>query len=297
MIPSFLTAILWSISAVCATRSTRYLGGALANLTRLFLGTILLALWAHLFGMGLRGAGLWFFVLSGLAGFGLGDVAGYEALPRLGSRLGILIMQCVAAPIGALIEWLWLGTTLSPVQIFCGLLILAGVAIALAPKDHLQIERKCLVSGIVFGLVAALGQALGAVLSRKAYQVAALAGQSIDGGTAAYQRILGGLGVAALFFVVIQAQTKESKARSPGAWGAAWPWIIFNVLAGPTVGVSCYQWALATTPSGIVLPIVATTPLVIIPFSYKVEGDRPGVRSLIGGAIAVAGAVALTLVR
>lgn len=297
MIPSFLTAILWSMSAVCATRSTRYLGGALANLTRLFLGTILLALWAHLFGQGLSGAGLWFFVLSGLAGFGLGDVAGYEALPRLGSRLAILIMQCVAAPIGALIEWLWLGTTLSTVQIACGLLILAGVVIALAPKDHLHIERKRLVSGVVCGLVAAFGQALGAVLSRKAYQVAAVAGQSIDGGTAAYQRILGGLGVAALFFIVIQAQTRESEARPPGAWGAAWPWIIFNVLAGPTIGVSCYQWALATTPSGIVLPIVATTPLLIIPFAYKVEGDRPGVRSLVGGAIAVAGAVALAMVH
>jgi drug/metabolite transporter (DMT)-like permease len=297
MIPSFLTAILWSISVVCATRSTRYLGGALANLTRLSLGTILLALWAHLFGKGLSGAGLWFFVLSGLAGFGLGDVAGYEALPRLGSRLAILIMQCVAAPIAALIEWLWLGTTLSPVQIACGLLILAGVVIALAPKDHLHIERKRLVSGVLFGLVAAFGQALGAVLSRKAYQVAHLAGQSIDGGTAAYQRILGGLGVVALYFIVIKARAKESASSPAGAWRAAWPWVIFNALAGPTVGVSCYQWALATTPSGIVLPIVATTPLVVIPFAYKIEGDRPGVRSIIGGIIAVAGAVALTVGR
>lgn len=297
MIPSFLTAVLWSLSAVCATRSTRHLGGALANLIRLFLGSILLALWAHLLGKGLGGAGLWFFVWSGFAGFGLGDVAGYEALPRLGSRLAILIMQCVAAPIGALVEWLWLGTTLTPAQIACGLLVLAGVAIALAPKDHLHIERKRLVAGVAFGLVAALGQASGAVLSRKAYQVAALAGQSIDGGTAAYQRILGGLGVAALFFVVIQAQTRDSRARPAGTWSAAWPWIICNVLAGPTVGVACYQWALGTTPSGIVLAIVATTPLVIIPFSYSFEGDRPGARSLIGGAIAVAGAIALALAK
>jgi len=297
MIPSFLTAILWSISVVCATRSTRYLGGALANLTRLFLGTILLALWAHLFGKGLSGAGLWFFVLSGLAGFGLGDVAGYEALPRLGSRLAILIMQCVAAPIAALIEWLWLGTTLSLVQIACGLFILAGVVIAMAPKDHLHIERTRLASGVLFGLVAAFGQALGAVLSRKAYQVAHIAGQSIDGGTAAYQRILGGLGLVALYFIVIKARAKESASSPAGAWRAAWPWVIFNALAGPTVGVSCYQWALATTPSGIVLPIVATTPLIVIPFAYKIEGDRPGVRSLIGGVIAVAGAIALTVVK
>jgi drug/metabolite transporter (DMT)-like permease len=46
-----------------------------------------------------------------------------------------------------------------------------------------------------------------------------------------------------------------------------------------------------------VLPIVATTPLVIIPLSYLLEGERPSRRSLAGGAIAVAGAVALALAR
>jgi drug/metabolite transporter (DMT)-like permease len=45
--------------------------------------------------------------------------------------------------------------------------------------------------------------------------------------------------------------------------------------------------ALKTTPTGVVLPIVAITPLVIIPFSYHLEGERPTVRSLAGGAVAV----------
>jgi drug/metabolite transporter (DMT)-like permease len=58
----------------------------------------------------------------------------------------------------------------------------------------------------------------------------------------------------------------------------------------------CYQWALATTPSGIVLPIAATTPLMAIPIAYLLEGERLSRRSLAGGTLAVAGAVALTLV-
>ena len=39
------------------------------------------------------------------------------------------------------------------------------------------------------------------------------------------------------------------------------------------------------------LPIVALTPLTIIPFSMWFEKERPTLRSLVGGAIAVAGAV------
>jgi drug/metabolite transporter (DMT)-like permease len=82
---------------------------------------------------------------------------------------------------------------------------------------------------------------------------------------------------------------------SPGQ--QAWLWVVLNGLAGPAVGVGCYQWALSTTASGIVLPIVATTPVVTIPFAYFIDGDRPAPRSVIGGLIAVGGSVALAFAR
>jgi drug/metabolite transporter (DMT)-like permease len=94
---------------------------------------------------------------------------------------------------------------------------------------------------------------------------------------------------------MVQRHRAAETAAAPTARG--YLWVAVNALCGAVIGVSCYQWALATTPSGVVLPIVATTPLVIIPFSYLLEGERPSVRSLAGGAVAVAGAVALTLVR
>jgi drug/metabolite transporter (DMT)-like permease len=297
MLPALLTTLLWSVSVVCATRSTRYLGSAVANLTRLFLATILLALWAHGFGKGLSGAGLWFFILSGFVGFGLGDLALYEALPRIGTRLTLLLMQCLAAPIGALIEWLWLGTTLSVAQCLVGLIILVGIAIALAPGNHTHLDRKHLFSGIIFGVLAAIGQGGGAVLSRKAFQLVDQAGQHIDGGTAAYQRILGGIGVAVVYFIWLRARNRSSTPDSHLEWRKAWPWVMVNTLGGPVLGVGCYQWALSTTPSGVVLPIVATLPLAVIPFTWRLESDRPGARSVIGGIIAVAGVIALMRVQ
>ena len=41
------------------------------------------------------------------------------------------------------------------------------------------------------------------------------------------------------------------------------------------------------------LPIVAITPIVTIPFTRYLDGEKPTQRSLIGGFIAVAAAVAL----
>jgi len=116
----------------------------------------------------------------------------------------------------------------------------------------------------------------------------------VDGVTAAYQRILGGVAVTALFFSYVKLKHPSASAAERRK---AWPWVMANGLSGPTLGVSCYQWALKTTPTGVVLPIVALTPIVIIPFARYIEGERPSWRSLVGGAVAVAGGAALALSR
>jgi drug/metabolite transporter (DMT)-like permease len=307
MLPAFATTFLFAISAVCASRTTRILGGTEANFWRVTVATLLLGAWAHTFGGGLSGRAFPYFLLSGCVGFGIGDLSLYQAFPRLGSRLCMILVHCVAAPFGALIEWCWLGTSITPFQVGCGLLTLSGIAIALAPDKRLQISRGTLAAGIFFGCVAGCGQGLGAALSRKAYQTADALGEGIhgvNGGiTAAYQRIIAGWVIAALFYLVATWLKKEPNAaggKTPclrERLGKAWPWMLGNALAGPSIGVSCFQWALATTPTAVVLPIVALTPLTVIPLARFTEGDRPGARSILGGIIAVLGVAALTWAR
>jgi drug/metabolite transporter (DMT)-like permease len=304
MLPAFLTTILFSISAICANRTARTLGGVVANFSRIFIATLCLGLWSHTYGVGVAGKSFPVFFVSGIVGFGLGDLALYQALPRLGSRLSVLLVHCLAAPVAALTEWVWLGTALSRWQMVYGTMVLIGVAFALAPSEHLKATRHVVLVGIAFGVLAALGQGFGAVLSRKAYAIADQTGLSIDGITAAYQRILGGLAVAAVSFVVFRRFNWEdvlpgkpaSTTISSAPRSHIWPWVLMNALAGPVLGVSCYQWALKTTPTGVVLPVVAIAPIVIIPFSITLEGERPTLRSLAGGVVAVIGVVCLSRV-
>lgn len=292
MLPAFLTVGLWAFTVVAASRAARLVGGPAANLGRLALAIVLLASWAHIFGKGLQGESLRWFVLSGCIGFGLGDIAAFEAMPRIGAQLTSLSVTCLSAPMAAVIEWAWLGTKLTHAQMFWGGVILLGVAVALAPKEHLHLGRQGMIIGALCGVLAGFGQGFGAVLSRKAYQIA---GQTIDAGTATYQRAIGGIVIVAAFLIFTTWRRGEAVSRRN--WRAGWVWIVAHALTGPTLGVSCFQWALSTTPSGIVLPIVATTPLAVIPFAYFMDGDRPSVRSLIGGVIAVVGAVALAVVK
>jgi drug/metabolite transporter (DMT)-like permease len=299
-----LTTFFFSLSVVFARRVVHWIGSGNAFLARQVVATGVLAVYAHAWGAGVDGPGFWYFVLGGVVGFGLGDVALYRALPRIGSRLTILICQCVAAPIAAGVEWLWLGTALTLSQMIGGAVILAGVVIAVGKRQNGRLAGSAALWGLFWAFVAAFGQGYGAVLSRKAYALAESAGIWVDGGTAAYQRLLGGLVFGLVFHFLSMASPNPSDAAAdPGhltpstakRWRAAAPWILLNSLSGAVLGVSCYQWALATAPTGVVLPIVATTPLVVIPFAWWMEGDRADSRAWTGALIAVAGACLLAL--
>lgn len=303
MFASFLAAFFFALNATCASHSVKALGALRANFGRLVVACIFLGLFAHLAGRGFASASFHWFLLSGLIGMGLGDLGVYGALPFLGSRLTVLMTQCLAAPIAAIGEWLWLGTKLTGQQVFWGSIILAGVAVALMPSKSSPPRVRVRPVGFLFGLLAAAGQGFGALVSRKGVTVAAAAGEHVAnatfGLTAAYQRILAGVIFISAWYLAMMLLRRlpAPLALTPAERRSSRFWVLANALAGPVAGVGCYQWALATTPSGLVLPIAATTPLIAIPLAFWLEGDRPSRRSVVGAVIAVTGCVALTLNR
>lgn len=295
MLAAFLATFLFAISIVFANRSVRASGARRANLGRLLVAVVALGLYAHTFGTGFASASTPWLITSGVVGMGLGDLGVFAALPLIGSRLTVLMTQCLAAPIAALAEWMWLGTRLTVAQMLWSAITLAGVALALMPSRANPPRVPIRPVGFVFGLIGALGQGLGAIISRKGYFVALAAGEtSINGITAAYHRIIGGLVLVAGYFL-IRHLLRHPVAPASHPEKHSWKWYVANGFAGPVLGVSCYQWALISAPAGVVLPIVATTPLVAIPLTFWLEGDRPSKRSIAGGVIAVVGCIALTV--
>ena len=306
MFAALLCTLLFSLSITCGHRSAKLIGGTEANFWRLSVAGLCLGIWAYAFGVGTRGEAFPLFFLSGAVGIGIGDVAFFQALPRLGSRLTSLLINCLSAPFAALMEWFWMGTSLTVNQILWGLITVAGVGLALKPSGHIQSTRRALTIGTLCSILAAVCGAAGGVLSRKAYAVSHLYGPHLDGGNAGFQRSLGGLLLSGFLLLLVKRRTWHEQAGRPYAtaievsgrkWREVWPWVLINGFAGQTLGVSCMQWALETTPAGIVFAILALTPIVIIPFASALEGERLSRHSLVGGAIAVGGVIALALTR
>ena len=288
MIGALGTLFFFAVTPVFANRAAHLLGSLRANVWRLAVAAILLGAWAHLAGQGLKGTALPWFVLGGVVGFGVGGVAMFQSLPRLGSNLSTLIVQCGSAIVAATVEWLWLGSRLSLLQLGYVGLTLAGVVIGLLPSGNALKLTGSWRSGLAWAALSAVGQGVGAVISRKAFQVAWAAQEEVDPGTAAYQRVIGGLVIALLVHGLVRAN-----GAAVARVASAWPWVTANALTGPVLGVTCYQWALSTTPAGIVQPIVAAAPLLTIPFAALLEGTRPRATYYAGAVLAVVGVAAL----
>jgi len=295
-----LTALFFAGNAVCARRAALHYGGTTGNFLRLLLAAALLGAWAHAAGAGLGGGAFGWFLLSGAVGFGLGGLTMFHALPRIGSNLAMLIVQCGSAVAAALLEWLWLGARLSAAQAALAALTLVGVAVGLmGPRGPLPGRRT---SGIILAVLSAAAQGAGAVLSRKAFGVLRIHGFFMDGASSAYQRVLGGLAVGTLALLVVrwrpaaEGRSAPEPEAGPAAGLPPWTWVVFNTLLGPVLGVTCYQWALRSTPAGIVLPIVATAPLLTVPIARALEHSRPTPRFWLGALLAVAGAAGLAIV-
>jgi drug/metabolite transporter (DMT)-like permease len=297
MVPALLTTGFFAATAVIARRAALLLGPTTANLCRLALAALLLGAWAWSLGHGL-GAAFGWFLASGVAGFGAGGFLMFHALPRAGSNVANLVVQCGSAVAALVFAWTWLGETLHATELFAIVAILAGVIVGTAPQGFPQLTALQLRLGAMLAALSALGQGAGTVFSRKAFAVARAEGLGIDPGTATFERVLGGLLVALVAWMIIRGM-RLAATTEPRSYitGRAWPWVLANTLTGPVLGVTCLQWALSTTRAGIVQTIVATAPLLTAPLAFGLGEALPRGRYFAGAIVAIFGTAALWWVR
>ena len=302
MLAALITALLWTCSSVASAQTAQRLGGPTANRTRLLIAVLILCVWAAWDGL-VAGTGAWWFLLSGAVGLGLGDYCLFSAYERLGARLPALFTHCLAAPMGAALEWAWLGNALSLHESLCIAVIVFGVLIALAPAQQPAVAGTPgrFWAGCAFGVGSACGLALAAVTSRQGYAVAIAQGHSMPWVDAAFWRNAGGLAVmlagVPVGLALYHATGRTPRPKPTRQWRSAMPWLIVTALAGPTIGVAFYQLALSQVKAGVVQAVLALIPLLVMPLTWLVEGDRPTRRSVLGGAVAVAGVLGLVLGR
>src|SRR6266498_3192155 len=166
------TSFFFAMTALIFTSTGRLVGSQVTNRMRLTFALVyLLILNIILFREPLpfsAESSRWIWLsLSGIIGLSLGDAFFFQALMSLGPRLGSLLLSL--APIfGSIIAWVFFGETLTMMQITGIILALTGVGwVVMSHEEPADAPQGYTKRGVFFGMLAALGQSTGLVLSKQ----------------------------------------------------------------------------------------------------------------------------------
>ncbi|MCW8130934.1 MAG: DMT family transporter [Planctomycetota bacterium] len=285
-IAALATAFCWTLSAVFFTEAGKRIGSMSMNLLRLVAAFGMYVAYGAL----VRGLPLptdapperWKWLLaSGAVGFVFGDLCLFRAYLIIGPRLSLLTMT-LWPPIAALSSWAILGDRMDAGEWLGMLVTMAGVALVVSERrGEPGLERPAGYAwGLVLALLGAVGQAVGLVLSKPG-------AQGYDSFAAAQIRVIAGMAGFALLFVFTRWWPKffASLKDGPGVLHST-----LGALAGPFIGVSLMLYAGTHAHTmGVAATLMATTPIIIIPFSVYLYKERFTVRAVLGAVVAVAG--------
>jgi drug/metabolite transporter (DMT)-like permease len=292
-IAALLTSLAFSVTSTMFTLASRRIGSLVVNRLRLILAVLLLSL-THWFVLGsllpLKAEPQrWFWLgLSGIVGLVLGDAFLFQAFVWIGPRLSMLMMS-LAPVIAALVAWVFLGERLSLGQIGGILLTLAGIAwVVLESGGSRQNKNRDYLRGILFGLGAATGQALGLVLAKNGLggDFSPISGNLI--------RMLTAMSVLWLI-TAFQGQAHQTFVRL-NAHRRALLFLSVGAVTGPFLGVSLSLFAVQQTAVGVASTLMALPPVFLLPISYIFFKERFGWGAIAGTFVAVAGVALLFLV-
>ncbi len=292
-VAALLTSFFWSGSSIFFTLAGRKYGSLVVNRIRLIFAAVFLILlnWAIL-GQPIpwnAGAERWFWMsLSGFVGLVLGDIFLFQSYLWVGPRLTMLMMS-LSPVIGALSAWLFLGETLPLAKLFAILVTLSGIAWVIWDGNSKggRARNPNYLRGIVFGVGAAAGQALGLVLSKKGMgtELSPIAGNVIRMIAATFL-----LWAITLFQGQGGATLKQIRQTPRALW-----LVMGGAICGPFVGVSFSLYAVQHADVGVASTLMALSPVVLLPVSYFFFKERFGWSAVVATMIAISGVALLFL--
>ncbi len=228
--------------------------------------------------------------LSGVIGIFIGDTCLFAALRRLGPRRNAIIFSA-HAPMTFLLALAVFGETPSFYEFFGVGLVFVGVILAIfygqsrtgKPLSYYETTIGGLTIAVVFGLFAALGQAVGALIAHPVMQAGAdpidAAGLRI--GAAAFCYLI--LGFFPLAVTRAQASiTRDDVVRT-----------VSSGILGMGLGTTFLLIGLRASNAGVAATLMSLSPVLILPLLWIISRQPPTLFSWVGAACAAIGSALL----
>ena len=286
------TAFLWTLSSVAWTSAGKHIGALAVSFLRLLVACTLMIAYGGL----VRGRWLptdadahtWMLLgASGFFGFFLCDICLFKSMLMLGPRLTLLLFS-LSPPIAAIISWLCIGDELSLRHWAAMATTLAGViwvVLEQPSSDEPPPAPGHRWRGVCLGVFAAVTSAIGLVFSKA----------GIGDYDAVAATLIRALVALPGYFLLITLWRRWPAMLAASRHVKAMLILSLGAIVGPFIGVSLNMVALRYAPTGIVATIIATMPVLILPFSILLYHEKVSLRAIGGAVVAVAGVAMLML--
>jgi drug/metabolite transporter (DMT)-like permease len=291
------TTFLWTVSSIFFTSAGKRVGSLSVNAFRMLMAIALLSV-THAILLGtmvpFANVGQWFWMgLSGIVGLGIGDSGLFAAYLAIGPRRSLLLMAL--APIFAAVSaFLMLGEMIRGLAVVGIVITLVGVVMVILESEERSGEARTSsrrrASGVLFGVVAAIGQGVGLVLAKKGIDLNPAA--ALNPLSATLMRLL--LGALFIWTLALVAgrmpELFEAAKDREGMRNTAAASIV-----GPYVGITLSMVAVTLTETGVAQTLLSLMHVMIIPIVWILYRQRTSWRGILGAAVAVLGVAVIFL--
>lgn len=297
---ALITTLCWSLGIFPFTEAAKRIGSAPLNQYRLLLAWIIISIilffWNDLNFVELftepQPYHFIFLGLLGIIGFSIGDYCSFNSFKLLGPKLASLYTT-FAPGAALLIGYIALNESVNLIGIFGILITVSGVIwLTLSKKDSnaaTQVGYTRDKRGIIYGIIGALCQGTGLVLSKYGMDYYEVKLQTMH---AVWIRLL--FAFSAAFIVSLLAG--KLKANSKPIFTNEknnLPFLFFGTILGPVMGVTLSLFAIQKLEVAVAQTIFALLPLFVLPISLIIYKERITSQSVFACLLALVGVLLL----
>jgi len=284
---SLITAIIWALAVILFKKSGERVHPIALNLFKNTLAFVLFAVTLTLFGESIvRDVPISQYALlflSGVLGLGVSDTLLLKSLNLLGAGFWAII-ACLWAPAVITLSFIFLGESMSLLQLCGVVLIIIAILTVSTKKANLDIRRENLLWGIFWGILAVASGAVGIVIIKRLLEQSPVLWVT-------EVRLFGG--IATLMFVLLFHSKRRniiSTLKAPQSWG----YTLSGSLLGAYLAMLVWLIGMKYAEASIASSLNQTNNIFIFLFAWLILREPITRRRTIAIVFGVAGAFIVT---
>lgn len=279
-------ALSWAIAARMFKSLGQYFSPLLLNFWK---GLITIILLVGVIGfsetsLNISNSALMWLLLSGLIGIGIGDTCFFQAINRIGDSQTILVAETLAPIFTAILAMAWMAEWLTGYQ-WLGITIVIFSVDLVVKYQRRSSGAKVDMTGYLFALLAAICQAIGAVISRDIMTTV-----SIDPGLASLYRLVGGICLISILLILRKTSWLPGRSAAIQTWGL----LFIATFIGTFIALYLQMVAFTYTKAAVVQTLFTTSVILSLGIA-RLMGEQIKLPTLLWSIGALIGVAILIL--